>query len=203
MKPKPDDASLIRSIAGAQTEALSELYDRYNRLVFSVAFAILGDHAAADEVTLDVFVRVWRGAGSYRPELGKVSTWLVSITRHHAVDILRWQNSRPEAHSLHWKDTFAASEAVREPEEETELALQRELVRKAVVQLPEEQRQALILAYFRGYTHEQIAKKLKTPLGTIKTRIRLAMQKLRHFLEDEEVDASDERSGAYRINRKE
>src|SRR5262245_6445561 len=104
---KQDDADLLKSIAGARAEALSELYDRYNRLVFSVSFAILGNHATADEVTLDVFVRVWRNAGSYRADLGKVSTWLVAITRHHSVDILRWQNSRPDSNSRHWEDTFA------------------------------------------------------------------------------------------------
>ncbi len=130
---KQDDASLIRLIAGAQTEALSELYDRYHRLVFSVAIAILGDHAAAEELTMDVFVRAWRGAGTYRPELGKVSTWLVSITRHHAVDVLRSYNSRLDANSLYLDELFPAdNHANRTPEEETELVLQRELVRKAV-----------------------------------------------------------------------
>ena len=200
----PDDATLIKSIARAQAEALSELYDRYNRLVFSVAFAILGDHATADEVTLDVFVRVWRNAGSYRPELGKVSTWLVAITRHHAVDVLRWHNSRPDSNSQHWEDIFVVgNHATREPEEKTEQTLQRENIRKAVAQLPEDQRQALVLAYFRGYTHEQIAENLKQPLGTIKTRIRLAMQKLRQFLEGERSDTSDDPSDTYHLNQKE
>lgn len=201
---KPDDVALIKSIAGAQAEALSELYDRYSRLVFSVAFAILGDRSTADEVTLDVFVRVWRNAGSYRSELGKVSTWLVAITRHHAVDILRWQNSRPHSNSRNWEDTLAVGgQAVRDTEEETELTLQRQTIRRAVAQLPEDQRQALVLAYFRGYTHEQIAETLKQPLGTIKTRIRLAMQKLRQFLESERSDASDDPSDTYHINQKE
>lgn len=201
---KQDDASLIGLIAGAQTEALGELYDRYNRLVFSVAFAILSDHAAAEEVTMDVFVRVWRGAGTYRLELGKVSTWLVAITRHHAVDVLRRQNSRPDTNSLYLNNTFPADNHVNHaPEEETELRSQRELVRKAVAQLPPDQRQALILAFFRGYTHEQIAEKLNQPLGTIKTRIRLAMQKLRRLLENQPADASDEGSGTYHINEKE
>jgi RNA polymerase sigma factor (sigma-70 family) len=200
----PDDTTLIRAVADAQPEALSELYDRYNRLVFSVAFAILGDRATSDEVTLDVFVRVWRNAGSYRPELGKVSTWLVAITRHHAVDTLRWQNSRPDSNSRHWEDTFSvSSQAVRDTEEATELTLQRENIRKAVGQLPEDQRLALVLAYFRGYTHEQIAETLKQPLGTIKTRIRLAMQKLRQLLEGEHSDTSDDRPDTYHINQKE
>jgi RNA polymerase sigma-70 factor (ECF subfamily) len=201
---KQNDASLIRSIAGAQTEALSELYDRYNRLVFTVAYAILGDRATADEVTVDVFVRVWRGAGSYRPESGKVRTWLVAITRHHAVDILRWQNSRPDSNSLLLKEGLLSNnETIRNPEEETEMSLQRKRVRGALAQLPDDQRQALVLAYFRGYTHEQIAEQLKQPLGTIKTRIRLAMQKLRHLLEDERADASDDNADTYLFDEKE
>jgi RNA polymerase sigma-70 factor (ECF subfamily) len=185
-EPNPDDAVLIRLIVGAQTDALSELYDRYNRLVFSVAVSILGDRAVAEEATLDVFVRVWRGAGTYRPELGKVRTWLVAITRHHAIDILRWQNSRPDANSLRLNDMFVPNEsAIRDPEESAEISLQRELIRTAVAQLPEDQKQAITLAFFRGHTHQQIAEILGQPLGTIKTRIRLAMQKLRQMLEDE------------------
>jgi RNA polymerase sigma-70 factor (ECF subfamily) len=183
---KPDDALLIRLIAGAQTDALSELYDRYNRLVFSVAVSILGDRAVAEDATLDVFVRVWRGAGTYRPELGKVRTWLVAITRHHTIDILRWQNSRPDASSLHLNDMFVPNgSTIRDPEESAEISLQRELIRTAVAQLPEDQKQAITLAFFRGHTHQQIAEILGQPLGTIKTRIRLAMQKLRQMLEDE------------------
>lgn len=202
---KPDDPSLIRLIDRGQAEALGELYDRYNRLVFSVAFAILGDRAVAEEVTLDVFMRVWRAAGTYRPELGKVSTWLIAITRHHAIDILRWQSSRLDVDSLHLNDTsILAGVAIGDPEEEAEISIQREIIRGAVAELPEDQRQAVILAYFRGYTHRQIAEILRQPLGTIKTRIRLAMQKLRETLEGERVsDKSEETPNAYAIDKKE
>jgi len=202
---QPDDASLIKLIAGAQSDALGELYDRYNRLVFSVAFSILGDHAVAEEVTLDVFVHVWRGAGTYRPELGKVRTWLVAITRHHTIDILRWQNSRPDVNSLRLDELhISAGSAVRDPEENAEISLQREFIRAAVAQLPEDQQKAITLAYFRGYSHQQIAEILKQPLGTIKTRIRLAMQKLRQTLNGEQLlDTSEDTSNAYPIDKKE
>ena len=185
-----DDAFLIKLIADAQADAIQELFDRYNRLVFSVAFAILGDRSVAEEATLDVFVHVWRGAKTYRPARGKVSTWLIAMTRHHAIDLLRWQDSRPDVHSLSLDHFLAKNDpAAPDPETHAEHSLQRERIRAALAQLPEEQRQVLILAYFKGHSHQQIAEVLKQPLGTIKTRIRLAMQKLRQFLLDEDHTA--------------
>jgi len=184
--PEPDDATLIARIAGGQTGAIEELYDRYSRLVFSVAWAILGDRTTAEEVTLDVFVQVWQRAGTYHAELGKVRTWLIAITRHHAIDVLRWQKRHPEAGGMIWdeaalRDGFTPSQA----EQLTELSAQRERVRWALAQLPAEQREALRLAYFKGYTHAQIAEALAQPLGTVKTRIRLGLQKLRQLLEQD------------------
>ncbi|MCI0579523.1 MAG: sigma-70 family RNA polymerase sigma factor [Chloroflexi bacterium] len=154
--------------------------------MFSVALAIIGDRATAGEITLDVFVHVWQRAGTYRAEQARVSTWLTAITRHHAIDVLRRQNSRSEAHSVSWDEiALPAGPAARELEERVELSLKYQRVRAAVAQLPAEQQQALALAYFKGYTHHQIAEALKQPLGTIKTRIRLAMQKLRKMLPEE------------------
>ena len=181
-----DDAVLIRLIAQHKTEAISELYDRYNRLVFSVAFAMIGDRAVAEEIALDVFVHVWRGAGTYKAERAKVSTWLIAITRHHAIDILRWQNSRPESNSLNWDEVSLPNGLpARDLEDGVDTSLERQRIREAVAQLPTDQRQALGLAYFKGYTHLQIAELLKQPLGTVKTRIRLGMQKLRKMLNKE------------------
>lgn len=181
-----DDASLIRLIAQTHMDAFGELYDRYNRLVFSVAYAVVGDHATAEEVTLDVFVHVWQRAKTYRPERAKVSTWLVAITRHKAIDILRWRKSRPEAHSLGLGETILQhQDDPRSPQTQAELSLERDKVRNALAQLPDNQREALVLAYFQDYSHAQIAEALKEPLGTIKTRIRTAMQKLRQMLQDD------------------
>jgi len=200
----PDDVSLIKRIAQAQNGAVSELYDRYNRLVFSVALAILDDPAIAEEVTLDVFVHVWRKAETYRPERGKVSTWLVAITRHKAIDVLRWQNSRVKTNNLNWDEiSLPDGLAIRDQEENVEISMQKERVRRAVAQLSVDQRQALVLAYFKGYTHLQIAKELKQPLGTIKTRIRLAMQNLRRSLQADQVpDKSGSDPTAYSIDKK-
>ena len=183
---QPDDVSLIVLIAQAQKDALNQLYDRYNRLVFSVAFAIVGDRAIAEEITLDVFVQVWQRAGTYRSELAKVRTWLIAITRHHAIDILRMQKSRPEANAVKWDEISSHNgPPAHGLEDGLQLSMQREKVREALSQLPAEQRETLVLAYFKGYTQSQIAEALKQPLGTIKTRVRLAMQKLRKLLEED------------------
>jgi RNA polymerase sigma-70 factor (ECF subfamily) len=180
------DETLLVLISRRQSDALSELYDRYHRLVFSLAFNSVGDRAVAEEITLDVFIRVWEKANTYRPGQAKVTTWLTSITRYRSIDILRQQSSRMEQHSLSWTELSTHPNSDENtPEEATVLSIKRERVRAALGQLPPEQRDALTLAYFKGYTHNQIAKLLDQPLGTIKTRIRLAMQKLRHILQDE------------------
>jgi RNA polymerase sigma-70 factor (ECF subfamily) len=183
-----DDETLIGLIAHVHTDALSELYDRYNRLVFSLALNAVGDQATAEEITLDVFTQIWEKASTYRADRAKVSTWLTSITRYRSIDELRRQGSRPEQHSVSWAEVSPATEPrVNGPEEAAELSMQRQRVRAAVAQLPEEQRQVLGLAYFQGYTHREIAEMLEQPLGTVKTRIRLAMQKLRPMLQESPI----------------
>lgn len=199
-----DDATLIRLIAQAQAEALAQLYDRYSRLIFSIALAMVDDHDIAEEITLDVFVRVWQKAGTYRADQAKVSTWLTHITRHHTIDVLRRRGARPEQYNLSWDEiTDGAALSSSDPQELVELSLRRARVRAAIAQLPADQKQALVLAYFRGYTQRQIAEALNQPLGTVKTRIRLAMQKLRDLLQDEQEprDKSEEALAAYNISK--
>ena len=106
-----DDHTVIQLIVQARAEALSELYDRYGRLVFSLALNSVGDSATAKEIAQDVFLRVWQRAKQYRDDRGKVSTWLTSITRHRAIDQLRRQSSRPEQRSVAWADTGRSSTA--------------------------------------------------------------------------------------------
>jgi RNA polymerase sigma-70 factor (ECF subfamily) len=200
---RQDDEILIRLIAQKRDEALAQLYDRYSRLIFSIALAIVGDPPTAEEITLDVFVRVWQKARSYRADRAKVSTWLTHITRHHAIDVLRRRGAHPERHSLSW-DEVAPDVAfpAHDPAELVELSLRRERVRAAVAQLPADQKQALALAYFGGYTQRQIAEALNQPLGTVKTRIRLAMQKLRDLLQAEQGpgNKSEDAPVAYNIS---
>jgi len=182
-----DDEKLIRLIAQLQTEALDQLYDRYNRPIFSLALMIVGDRPTAEEITLDVFMRVWQKAGSYRADQARVSTWLTHIARHHAIDVLRRRAVRPDQYALSLDEiTPAVPFPAQDPGELAEHSLRRERIRAAIAQLPADQKQALTLAYFGGYTQTQIAEVLKQPLGTIKTRLRLALQKLRDFLRDEQ-----------------
>ena len=183
-----DDGTLIRLISRAQTDALSALYERYYRLVFSLAVNIVGDRHTAEEITLDVFTRIWEKAETYQAEQAKVSTWLTSITRYRAIDELRRREARPEKHSVEWAEVSpSAMPRVNGPEAAAELALQKQRVRAAIAKLPEEQQQVLALAYFKGYTQREIAEALDQPLGTVKTRIRLAMQKLRDILGEEQT----------------
>ncbi len=178
-----DDESLIRLITRGQADALSALYDRYSRLVFSLAINTVGDSATAEEITLDVFTRVWNKADTYQTERAQVRTWLASIARYRSIDVLRRRGVRPEQHSVGWAEVSPdVMPSVDGPEASTELALQSERVRAAIRQLPESQQETLALAYFKGYTHQEIADVLGQPLGTVKTRIRLAMQKLREML---------------------
>jgi RNA polymerase sigma-70 factor, ECF subfamily len=190
--PAQDDTTLLRLIAQGQADALSQLYDRYGRLVFSVALYIVHNRQTAEEVTLDVFTRVWQKAGTYRPEQARVRTWLATIARHQAIDALRRQATRPEGQAVSWETATGHNPSIThqptsDPAELAALSLQRQRIRAAVAQLPAEQRQALELAYFMGHTQGQIAAVLNIPLGTVKTRIRLAMQKLRRLLESEEI----------------
>lgn len=181
-----DDNALIRLIINARPEALSALYDRYGRLVYSMAFHATGDPETAEEITQDVFVRVWEKAATYRVEQAKVSTWLASIARYRSIDILRQRGIRPEGQSIGLDDLNPGSEPkVDSPEGAAEKSIEHARVRAAVASLPKDQQLALQLAYFQGLSHSEIAQRLDEPLGTVKTRIRLAMQKLREMLQDD------------------
>jgi RNA polymerase sigma-70 factor (ECF subfamily) len=185
---KLDDEALMRLIALTQEQALGTLYDRYNRLVYSMALNTTGDPGLAEEITQDVFLRVWNKAETYRPEQGKVVTWMSSITRYRAIDLLRQRGIRPEANRLDWADGVSPDLPDEvDVEFEVEVAQRRQRVRMALAQLPPEQRQALAYAFFQGYSHSQIAEALSEPLGTVKTRIRLAMQKLRQILYEDKL----------------
>lgn len=181
-----DDEALMRLAAGLQTEALSELYDRYSRLVFSIVLNILGDSNAAEDATQDVFLRAWENASSYQASTGKVSTWLASIARHRAIDLLRRSRSRHENQqiSLDTMPVFNLTDG-HNVEQEVHLVQQQKKVRQALTQLPPEQYQVLAMAYFQGLSQEQIAQACGLPLGTVKTRLRLGMQKLRKQLVEE------------------
>jgi RNA polymerase sigma-70 factor (ECF subfamily) len=181
-----EDGLLLQAIVEHQSAALSVLYDRYGRLIFSLAYNVVQDDGLAEEITQDVFVQIWNKASTYQQGQGKVTTWLGSIARHRAIDVLRWRHSRVESRLVDWED----DDLSRLPDEsmveaDLDVVQQKQRLRHAVAQLPAEQRSALALAFFKGYTHQQISDLTGEPLGTVKTRIRLAMQKLRQILDEE------------------
>jgi len=180
-----DDEQLIDLVARANESALSELYDRYHRLVFSIALHVAGRPEEAEEVTLDVFVLLWQKAHTYRPEKAKVYTWLTTLARNKAIDLVRRENVRPLKNSLSWAEVSSEPPTKSQsPERAAEMAARKRRVRAAIGQLSEAQREAIALAYFGGLSHSEIARELELPLGTVKGRIRLGMQKLRALLSE-------------------
>lgn len=175
------DVDLIRRIAGGDERALAGLYDQYGHLVFSVAFAVVGDRATAEEVVFDIFLSVWQNAAAYDPSLSKVPTWLSRMARNRAIDRLRREAVRPAGHSVRFDDALTTPRAA-DVDSAVDIAMERRRVRAAVASLPEEQRQALALAFFQGYTHSEIAGLLEESLGTVKGRIRGGMMRLRELL---------------------
>jgi RNA polymerase sigma-70 factor (ECF subfamily) len=181
------DETLLHLIARSQEDALSELYNRYSRLVYSVALNSLADSVRAEEVTQDVFVRVWEKANTYSAEQGRVVNWLTSISRHRSIDLFRQTRSRQGNLQITWQEVEASDRPdSHNVEWEVDLMQRQERIQFAVAQLPSEQKQALGMAFFQGLSHPQIADALGEPLGTVKTRIRLGMQKLRILLQDEQ-----------------
>ncbi|MEZ4591049.1 MAG: sigma-70 family RNA polymerase sigma factor [Chloroflexota bacterium] len=182
--PAAEDQALLAHIVNRQAEALSVLYDRYGRLLYSVAYHLVGNQQLAEEITLDVFRRVWEKAHSYQADRASVRTWLTSMTRNRAIDMLRREGVRPEHNSISWADlTIEPSADGHSPETAVVHQMQKQRVHAALAELPEEQQEVLLLAFFNGYSHSQIADQLAMPLGTVKTRIRLGMQKLKLVLQ--------------------
>jgi RNA polymerase sigma-70 factor, ECF subfamily len=178
-----EDHILLHKIVRQEADALSILYDRYGRLLYSVAYHMVGNQNLAEEIMLDIFRRVWEKADSYRADRASVRTWLTSMTRNCAIDILRREAVRPERDSLSWEELlFEPPTTNRSPEAAVSHQIEMQKVRAALAKLPQEQQDVLAMAYFRGDSHSQIANHLELPLGTVKTRIRLGMQKLRQLL---------------------
>ncbi|HSD84661.1 MAG TPA: sigma-70 family RNA polymerase sigma factor [Anaerolineae bacterium] len=186
---KLDDTALVALVARRDERALGTLYDRYSRLAFSLAVRIVGDRALAEEITADSFVNVWRASGSFSEERGRFVSWLMSVVRHRAIDELRRLNVRPEGNAVELNEALQTTAQPDGLDDMVDVRRRREVVRSVLAGLPTPQRQALELAYFGGLTQQEIAEKTGTPLGTIKTRMRLGLLKmreeLRHF--DDEI----------------
>lgn len=176
---EPPDETLMAGLAAQDLGALAALYDRYGRLAYTLAYRILGEPEAAEDAVHDAFLLAWRGAGSYRRERGSARGWLLSIVHHRSVDVLRRKTAfRPaplEAAEHHAADSDTAEEAARNVEQQG--------VRRVLETLPEAQRRTIELAYFGGYTQVELAALMGVPLGTVKGRMRIGLQKMRRALE--------------------
>lgn len=179
------DEDLIERLARGELAALDALYTRYSRPVFSLALRVLGNSNDAEEVTQDVFERVWRHAPTFDAERGRFGTWLLSMTHHIAIDTVRKRQRRPQTVSGEAMEhaTRVLADTREDVAESTLRGMQAEQVRRALRSLPSSQQEAIELAYFGGLSHLEIAAKLGDPLGTVKARIRRGMDRLRSALE--------------------
>lgn len=187
LRQLPDD-ELVRRMAGGEVEALDILYDRYARAVYAFAVRIVGDGLLAEEVLQEAFVRAWQQSQRFELARGSFASWLLSITHNLAIDEVRKRQRRPQrAVSVDIADVLQGEvDTTVDVEEAAEAAELRTRIQAAMATLPEAQRRVIELAFFDGLTQREIATFLDEPLGTIKTRMRLGMQKLRDLLAAEE-----------------
>jgi len=175
------DDDLLRAISQGDESALAALYDRYRLILFSLILRILHDRSEAEDVLQEAFLQVWRRASDFDRERGRAFTWLVTIARSRALDRLRMLSSRSRFVEA---DEQTVSDEVIDTAQVLAKSEQGEIVRQALRELPDEQRRALLLAYFEGLTQAEIAERLGDPLGTVKTRMRSGLIKLRELLRD-------------------
>jgi len=181
----PDDAALVARMAAGDEHALGLLYDRFEDVVRATALRIVRDPAEAEDVVEDAFWQAWRQADRFEAARGGALPWLLTIARSRALDRLRTINrSREDTRldDLEQAGEAAALQAAGDPHMDAELGERSRLVREALRALPDEQRESLELAYFEGLSQTEIAERTRQPLGTVKTRMRLALQKLRERL---------------------
>ncbi len=174
------DEQLLIAIQGRDEGAVAALYDRYGGIAFGLSYRILNDRNAAEDVVQDAFLSVWRRAVSFEVGRGSVRTWLLSIVHHRAIDRLRGTagRARQDAHLEDYEHALS----VEDPWREVALSVQRDVLQRSLNTLPHEQRVAIEMAYFSGYTQQEIATTMHVPVGTVKGRLRIGLQKLRVLL---------------------
>jgi RNA polymerase sigma-70 factor (ECF subfamily) len=179
------DEAVVALVARSEESALAELYDRFGRIAYGLAVRILRDEALAEDAVQDAFLTVWRSAARYMPERGKASTWVLTLVHRRAVDLVRREERRRT------EPIEAASEPAGGAADELAwLRLQRERVQAALRQLPDQQREALELAYYGGFSQSELADRLGQPLGTIKSRMFAGLTRLRELLGDPQNEGS-------------
>ena len=177
------DEALLALCSRADENALGELYDRYGRVAYGLALRIVRDRSLAEDAVQEGFLAVWRSAGAFLAEQGKPSTWILTLVHRRAVDIVR-REERRRADPLEETDQ-PTGEAT---DEEAWLRAQRQVVQEALRKLPPEQREAIELAYYGGFTQSELAERLGLPLGTIKSRMFTGLKRLRELLAESGLD---------------
>lgn len=179
-----DEKALMQRIALGDEAAFESLYDRYSRLLYSLVLSVVKHPPEAQDLLQEVFLHIWRQAKNFDAGRGNVYSWLVTMTRHRAIDRLRSKGFRERQQELHDDDSvLMLPDSALSPLDSITVMEQRERVRDALDKIPSEQRDALMLAYFQGYTQTEIAALLQIPLGTIKTRMRQGLLKLSALLQ--------------------
>jgi len=171
-------------MAAGDTSALAELFDRYGALAYGIALRVLRDPGRAEDAVQDSFMRLWQGASGFDASRGSLRGWVLTAVRNRAIDLVRGRPGR-EREELELPDDFAAPASG--PEDQASASVERAAVRAALADLPPEQRRAVLLAYFGGYTQLEIAGLTGVPLSTVKGRMRLALDKLASYLKEKGV----------------
>lgn len=178
------EIELLKRIGEGDRKSFEQFYDRFSRVLFSVAYRLLGNREAAEDVLQEVFVQIWEKAPRYDPSRGKPLTWAITLTRYRAIDLLRSLRRRGQLHA-EVKEEAQAEEQLFD-ERSSFLAVtsgeRHDFVREALAKLSPDQREAMELAFFSALTHAEIAARLEQPLGTVKARIRRGLTRLRGLM---------------------
>jgi|SRR5579884_1049815 len=186
---EPSDEALLNAIAEGATWALESLYERYSRVLYSLAYRMVADHQVAEDLLQDAFLSIWRRAASYSQQAGAAHSWLMSIVHHRAIDYLRGVRRRSSVQEAPLEEIeFDETTAFPDVWDEAWQSMKGSQVRAALMKIPAEQRLVIELAYFQGWTHTEIAEGTHIPLGTVKARMRLGLLHLKHILEQMGLD---------------